>query len=170
MASNMGQTLIAVQGPKPGDGECLDLPDPALRKRGDGFDLIMGDGIIRARYRESDRKEKLMNPGEIYQFEIKLDPCSNVFKKGHRLRVDISSSNFPRFDVNPNSGEPANDYRQKITATNTIHHDSEHPSHIILPLLESSKFERGEITNFVATGQTGCCRDLQPSDTPGKEK
>lgn len=100
-----------------------------------GFDLLMGDGIIRARYRESDCEEKLMEPGEIYPFTIKLDPCSNVFKKGHRIRVDISSSNFPRFDVNPNSGEPANDYRRMITAVNTIYHDREHPSHIVLPLM-----------------------------------
>ena len=100
-----------------------------------GFDLIMGDGIIRARFRESDKEEKLMTPGEVYEFHIKLDPCCNVFKKGHRIRVDISSSNFPRFDVNPNSGEPANDNRRMITAVNTIYHDREHPSHIVLPLM-----------------------------------
>jgi len=100
-----------------------------------GFDLIMGDGIIRARYRESDKAARLMTPGEIYEFNIKLDPCCNVFKKGHRIRVDISSSNFPRFDVNPNTGEPPNDYRRMITAVNTIYHDREHPSHIVLPLM-----------------------------------
>ena len=100
-----------------------------------GFDLIMGDGIIRARYRDSDKEEKFMTPGEICEFTIKLDPCSNVFKKGHRIRVDISSSNFPRFDVNPNSGEPANHNRRTITAVNTIHHDRDHPSHIVLPLM-----------------------------------
>ncbi|MCB1229477.1 MAG: CocE/NonD family hydrolase [Verrucomicrobiae bacterium] len=104
-----------------------------------GFDLIMGDGIIRARYRDSDKAEKFMTPGEIYPFEIKLDPCSNVFKKGHRIRIDISSSNFPRFDVNPNSGEPANDYRLLITAENTIYHDREHPSHVVLPLVPKNR-------------------------------
>ena len=100
-----------------------------------GFDLIMGDGIIRARFRESDKVEKMMTPGEIYKFNIKLDPCCNVFKKGHRIRVDVSSSNFPRFDVNPNSGEPLNNNRRMITAINTIYHDSQHPSHIVLPLM-----------------------------------
>lgn len=104
-----------------------------------GFDLIMGDGIIRARYRDSDKQETLMTPGETYEFNIKLDPCSNRFKKGHRIRVDISSSNFPRFDVNPNTGEPANDYRRKVTATNTIYHDRQHPSHIILPVIPAAK-------------------------------
>lgn len=100
-----------------------------------GFDLIMGDGIIRARFRDSDKEEKMMTPGEIYEFNIKLDPCCNVFKKGHRIRVDVSSSNFPRFDVNPNSGEPLNNNRRMITAVNTIYHDSQHPSHIVLPLM-----------------------------------
>ena len=100
-----------------------------------GFDLIMGDGIVRARYRPSNMQDELLTPGKIYEFDVKLDPCSNVFKKGHRIRVDISSSNFPRFDVNPNSGESPNDYRRMITAVNTIHHDSAHPSHIVLPLI-----------------------------------
>jgi putative CocE/NonD family hydrolase len=104
-----------------------------------GFDLIMGDGIIRARYRESDKSEKMMTPGQTYEFRIKLDPCCNVFKKGHRIRVDVSSSNFPRFDVNPNTGEPLHDYRRMMTAVNTIHHDSQHPSHIILPLAPQSR-------------------------------
>jgi putative CocE/NonD family hydrolase len=99
-----------------------------------GFDLIMGDGIIRARYRDSDKEEKMMKPGQVYPFTIKLNPCANVFKKGHRIRVDISSSNFPRFDVNSNTGEPANNHRRMITAVNTIYHDTKHPSHIVLPL------------------------------------
>jgi putative CocE/NonD family hydrolase len=104
-----------------------------------GFDLIMGDGIIRARYRESDKQEKMMNPGEVYEFNIKLDPCCNLFKKGHRIRVDVSSSNFPRFDANPNTGEPANNHRRTIIATNTIYHDTEHPSHIVLPLVPADR-------------------------------
>jgi hypothetical protein len=108
---------------------------PSNRDFPAGFDLIMGDGIIRARFRDSDKEEKMMTPGEIYEFNIKLDPCCNVFKKGHRIRVDVSSSNFPRFDVNPNSGEPLNNNRRMITAVNTIYHDSQHPSHIVLPLM-----------------------------------
>jgi putative CocE/NonD family hydrolase len=76
----------------------------------------------------------MMKPGQVYPFTIKLNPCANVFKKGHRIRVDISSSNFPRFDVNSNTGEPANNHRRMITAVNTIYHDTKHPSHIVLPL------------------------------------
>ena len=103
-----------------------------------GFDLNIGDGILRARFRESLEREKLMEPGTIYQFTVKLYPTSNVFKKGHRIRVDISSSNFPRFDVNPNTGEPLNDHRRMITAVNTVYHDREHPSHIVLPVIPIS--------------------------------
>lgn len=115
---------------------------PSSRDFPAGFDLIMGDGIIRARHRNSDKEEHLMKPGEICEFTIKVDPCSNVFKKGHRIRVDISSSNFPRFDVNPNSGEPANNNRRTITAVNTVYHDRAHPSHIVLPLMPARAASR----------------------------
>ncbi|MBM3859729.1 MAG: CocE/NonD family hydrolase [Verrucomicrobia bacterium] len=100
-----------------------------------GFDLNITDGIVRARFRESLKQEKLMKPCTIYPFTIRLYPTSNVFKKGHRIRVDISSSNYPRFDVNPNTGEPLNDHRRVITAVNTICHDRAHPSHIVLPII-----------------------------------
>jgi putative CocE/NonD family hydrolase len=100
-----------------------------------GFDLNITDGIVRARFRDSLQQAKLMKPGRIYPFTIKLYPTSNVFKKGHRIRVDISSSNFPRFDVNPNTGEPLSEHRRMVTATNTIYHDRAHPSHIVLPVV-----------------------------------
>ncbi|MEX2581015.1 MAG: CocE/NonD family hydrolase [Verrucomicrobiales bacterium] len=101
----------------------------------DGFDLMLGDGIVRARFRDSLEEEKLMEPGEVYPFTIKLYPTSNVFKKGHRIRVDISSSNYPRFDLNPNTGEPLNDHRRVATAENTLYHDRERPSRILLPVV-----------------------------------
>lgn len=100
-----------------------------------GFQLNIGDGILRARFRNSLSKEELMKPGESYKFTIRLYPTSNVFKKGHRVRVDISSSNFPRFDVNPNTGEPLNRHRRWETAVNTIHHNQRYPSRIILPVI-----------------------------------
>ncbi len=100
-----------------------------------GFDLNIGDGIVRARYRDSRTEEKLMNPGDVYEFEVRLYPTSNVFKKGHRIRVDIAGSNFPRFDVNPNTGEPLNDNRREVKAINTIYHDKSRPSHILLPVI-----------------------------------
>jgi len=100
-----------------------------------GFDLNIGDGIVRARFRESLEKEKLMTPGEVYEFTIKLYPTSNIFKKGHRIRVDISSSNYPRFDPNPNTGEPLNQHRRTQVADQTIFLSPEHPSHIRLPVI-----------------------------------
>ncbi len=100
-----------------------------------GFDMNITDGIVRARSRETLDQEVFMEPGNVYPFTIKLYPTSNVFKKGHRIRVDISSSNFPRFDVNPNTGEPLNDNRRWQNAVNTIHHDRPHPSHILLPVI-----------------------------------
>lgn len=100
-----------------------------------GFDLNITDGIRRARFRESLRHEKFMEPNKIYPLTINLYPTSNVFKKGHCIRVDISSSNFPRFDVNPNTGEPLGEHRRVAVAVNTVYHDREHPSHILLPVI-----------------------------------
>jgi uncharacterized protein len=100
-----------------------------------GIDMNLEDGIVRARFRDSLEHAELMKPGTIYPFTIHLYPTSNVFKKGHRIRVDISSSNFPRFDVNPNTGEPLNANRRVAIATNTIYHDRDHPSAIILPVI-----------------------------------
>lgn len=108
---------------------------PASKDWPGGFDLNITDGICRARFRDSLKQEKLMEPGKIYPLTIRLYPTSNVFKKGHRIRVDISSSNFPRFDVNPNTGEPLQQHRRMRSAVNTVHHDAEHPSHIVLPVM-----------------------------------
>lgn len=100
-----------------------------------GFSLNIADGILRTRFRESLKTERLMTPGEICRITLRLYPTSNVFRKGHRIRVDISSSNFPRFDVNPNTGEPLNEHRRMQTAVNTVWHDAAHPSHILLPII-----------------------------------
>lgn len=101
----------------------------------DGFDLIIGDGIIRTRFRESLKAERLMEPGRVYPVRITLYPTSNVFKKGHRIRVDVSSSNFPRFDLNPNTGEPLNDNRRVQSAVNRVEHNAAYPSRILLPVV-----------------------------------
>lgn len=104
-----------------------------------GFDLGISDGILRARFRDSLKVEKLMLPGNVYKLTFKIYPTSNVFKKGHRIRLDISSSNFPRFDVNPNTGEPLNDNRRMITANNTIYFDRTRSSHIVLPVIPATR-------------------------------
>ena len=103
-----------------------------------GFDIGVQDGIIRARYRNSLEHAELMKPGQIYPISIEMYPTAMIFQKGHRIRVDISSSNFPRFDVNPNTGEPLNDSRRSATAVNTIYHDEEHPSQIVLPIVPAA--------------------------------
>jgi uncharacterized protein len=76
-----------------------------------------------------------MKPGQVYEVTINLYPTANLFKKGHRIRIDISSSNFPRFDINPNTGEPLQQHRRMNTADNTVYHNSRYPSHILLPVI-----------------------------------
>jgi putative CocE/NonD family hydrolase len=101
----------------------------------DGLALNIADGIVRARYRQSRAKAVMLEPGQPYEFTIELYPTSLVFMPGHRIRLDISSSNFPRFDVNPNTGEPLNASSGWRVAANTIFHDGDHPSRIILPIV-----------------------------------
>jgi len=108
---------------------------PPSRDYPDGIAMNLEDGIIRARFRHSLERAELMKPGQIYEFTIQLYPTSNLFKAGHSIRLDISSSNFPRFDVNPNTGEHLNAHIRTMVAANTIHHDLSHPSHVILPII-----------------------------------
>lgn len=100
-----------------------------------GIDLSVADGIVRARYRDSWEKATRMQPGKIYEVSLEMYPTSLRFGKGHRIRLDISSSNFPRFDVNPNTGEPLNKNRRWAIAENAIYHDAGHASHIVLPVI-----------------------------------
>lgn len=100
-----------------------------------GFAQNLTEGIIRARYRNSEVTPELMNPGQIYKFTIDLWSTSNVFKARHKLRLDISSSNFPRFDRNPNTGADPETATRWVKATNVIYHDSAHPSALVLPVV-----------------------------------
>ena len=99
-----------------------------------GFDMNLTDAIVRGRYRATRDHAVLLTPRTVYEFTITPFPTANVFKKGHRIRVDISSSNFPRFDVNPNTGEPLGRNRRMVTTDITIQHNLRYPSHIVLPL------------------------------------
>jgi uncharacterized protein len=101
-----------------------------------GFAQNLTEGILRARYRDSQEKPELMNPGQIYKFKIDLWATSNVFRRGHVLRLEVSSSNFPRFDRNLNSGAEGALDQQFVSATNTILHDEQHPSALILPIVQ----------------------------------
>ena len=104
----------------------------------DGYAMNVSDSILRLRYRNSRERAELMQTGEVYRVEIPMYGTSNVFNTGHRIRLDISSSNFPRFDINPNTGEPLGRNTHTQIAINTIHHDSNHPSHILLPVIPQS--------------------------------
>jgi putative CocE/NonD family hydrolase len=101
----------------------------------DGKAYNLCDGIIRARYRESNTAPALLEPGKSCRYEIDLWVTSNLFKPGHRIRVEISSSNFPRFARNPNTGHDFGTDTEMAKAQQTIFHDQVHPSHILLPVI-----------------------------------
>ncbi len=103
--------------------------------RPDGYAHNLQDGIVRARYRTSVREPSPIIPGRVYQYAIDLWATSHVVKAGHRVRVDISSSNFPRFDRNPNTGAALGADARLETARQTIHHSAQYPSHITLPVI-----------------------------------
>jgi putative CocE/NonD family hydrolase len=100
-----------------------------------GFAQNLTEGILRARYRESTAVAKQTVPGQIYEYKIDLWSTSNVFLKGHRIRVEVSSSNFPRFDRNLNTGKDGSTDATMVKATNTIYHDAAHPSALVLPVV-----------------------------------
>ena len=97
--------------------------------------IVMAEGIIRARYRHGFDRTQLLEPGNVERYDIQMYPTSNVFLKGHRIRVDISSSNFPRFSRNLNTGEDVATGTRMQVAHQTILHSKEHPSHVVLPII-----------------------------------
>jgi putative CocE/NonD family hydrolase len=103
----------------------------------DGYACNLTDGIVRARYRRFAHGESptLIEPGKAYEYEIDLWATSNVFKQGHRIRLDVTSSNFPRWDRNPNTGHDIGADDELMVAHQTILHDTEHPSHVVLPIV-----------------------------------
>jgi putative CocE/NonD family hydrolase len=103
----------------------------------DGFAQDLTEGILRMRYRASAEHATLLNPGQVYEISLDLWATSNVFLRGHSLRLEISSSNFPRFDRNLNTGEEIKSARAFVAANNTILHDAQHPSSLVLPVMPS---------------------------------
>lgn len=100
-----------------------------------GFAQNLTDGILRARYRNSQEKPEFLNPGEVYKLTVDLWATSNVFKAGHKLRLEVSSSNFPRFDRNLNTGENGANSARTVKASNAVYHDRDHPSALIIPVV-----------------------------------
>jgi putative CocE/NonD family hydrolase len=102
-----------------------------------GYARNLTDGILRARYRNSMREGTPITPGEVVEYEVDLWSTSNTFLPGHRIRLEISSSNFPRFDRNPNTGEQPGRSAEMVSALQTVFHSPEHPSRLILPVIPS---------------------------------
>ena len=100
----------------------------------EGFAMNLTDGIIRVRYRNSWEKPEWMKPGQVYPIKIEAFPTANLFKKGHKIRIDISSSNFPHFDLNFNTGEPEGQATHSKIANNTIYLGDKQASYISLPI------------------------------------
>jgi putative CocE/NonD family hydrolase len=99
--------------------------------------MNLTDSILRARYREGGTPAAPLVPGRAYECRFELYPTSNRFGAGHRIRLDVSSSNYPRFDVNPNTGAPLWSDGRAAIAVNTIHHTAGRPSRVTLPVVEA---------------------------------
>ena len=92
------------------------------------------DSICRGRFRGYREEPDFVEPGEVVEYYMEPYPTANVFKAGHRIRLDVSSSNFPRYDPNPNTGGPLFGDEETVVATNTVHHEPDHPTHVELPI------------------------------------
>lgn len=103
-----------------------------------GFAMNITHGILRCRYRNGRDTSEPMEPGRIYPIEITCYPTSNRFLRGHRIRLDIASSNYPHFDINTNTGEPFGTSQRLAVAHNRVHHNRDHPSQVILPMIGRS--------------------------------
>jgi len=101
--------------------------------------MPVSEGILRARFREGLDKIKMLTPNQVYEYDIEMTGTANVFQPGHRIRVDITSSNFPQFDRNPNTGEPLGSSNKTRVASQTIHHGGVSLSHIVLPVVTDLK-------------------------------
>ena len=103
----------------------------------DGRSVRVCDGIIRARYRNSLAREELLTPGQVYRYEIDMTATAQTFLPGHRIRVHVTSSDFPRYDRNLNTGKPFGEEVAGQIAINSVFHDVQRASHIILPIRRS---------------------------------
>lgn len=104
----------------------------------DGFAMNLTDGIVRCRYRDSWEETSVMEPGVVYEVSVEAFPTSNLFKAGHRIRLDVSSSNYPHFDLNFNTGEPEGQATRSRVATNTVWMDRVRASHAVLPVVPTA--------------------------------
>jgi len=124
-----------------GSSSCVDTDFAAklMDVYPDGRSMLIADGIIRGRFRKSFSREELLEPGAVSEFEVDLWSTAIVFNKGHRIKIHITSSNHPRFDVNPNTGQDYIEGGEMNIAKNMVYHDSKHPSHVVLPIAPLKK-------------------------------
>lgn len=108
---------------------------PSSEDYPEGYAMNVADGIMRCRYRDSWEKPSLMRPGDVYQIAVQTFPTSNLFKAGHQIRLDVSSSNFPHFDLNLNTGAPEGKGMAIKVANNVLYVDEARPSQVILPII-----------------------------------
>ena len=114
----------------------IDVHPPSAQDP-EGFHMNLTDAILRMRFRNGPERPDPIEPGRIYEIEIELPPTANRFEPGHRIRLDIASSNFPQFDVNPGTGEPLGRHTQRIPARNAIHVGPAHPSRLTLSVRDA---------------------------------
>lgn len=129
------ELFVATDGPDTDFTAKLIDVYPASEDYPHGYAMILTDGIVRLRYAEDRAVPRMREPGEVVRISIRLFPTANLFSTGHRIRLDVSSSNFPKFDVNPNTGEPEGSARRKRVATNTVFVDGGRASRITAPFL-----------------------------------
>ena len=117
-------------------------PDDAARKDikdAAGRSLKVAQGCLRASYRDSLREPTPLTPGSIYRFDVELWPANHAFLPGHRIRVSVTSSDFPRYDRNLNTGGAFGEEARSVVASNTVFHDGARPSHLVLPILPDAE-------------------------------
>jgi putative CocE/NonD family hydrolase len=111
-----------------------------------GYAKILLEGVIRGRYWKTFQKQNLLTPNQIYEFYVDLWSTSNVFLKGHRIRIEVSSSNFPKYDPNPNTGHKFGEDAEVLLANQRVYHDTEHASYVALPVIPAGSKPCGGVT------------------------
>ena len=120
------------------EGKDTDFTAKLVEVRSDGYARIIQEGIIRASYRNSSSERELLNPGDVYELEIDMGSTAIQIPSGSKLRVEISSSNFPKYDRNPNTGEDAFTAKEFERVSQTIYHNEDYPSYLILPVMNKT--------------------------------
>jgi putative CocE/NonD family hydrolase len=119
----------------------------------DGTAVNLNNGIQRASFRESSTAPSLIEPGKVYQYTIGVWPTSNLFRAGHRIRLEVSSSDFPQFDPNPNTGSWLGESTATQVAHQTVRHDAQYPSALVLPIVPAPASGRPSTTFPITTNR-----------------